>query len=130
MPPKVKTPRNAKYLAYIRTHSCCRCGYPPGQGNIHAHHVRLGAGAGMGMKPSDYNAVPLCAACHAKNHNTGERTFWNEMDIESPYVIIAGYMAGYFDDPRTATNLLQGYLEHERGKKRTIYADGTTEEAD
>jgi hypothetical protein len=43
---------------------------------------------GMGFKPSDYNAVPLCggpAGCHARQHREGERTFWDD------YAVLRGH---------------------------------------
>lgn len=46
---------------------------------IEAAHVRLGSGAGMGQKPDDFLAVPLCGGLdghHALQHRQGEETFW------------------------------------------------------
>jgi hypothetical protein len=34
------------------------------------------------MKPGDRYAVPLCAACHAKQHQVGELTFWSTLRID------------------------------------------------
>ena len=42
-------------------------------------HVRIGSGAGMGQKPSDWRTVSLCggpSGCHARQHQQGEATFW------------------------------------------------------
>lgn len=61
--PKKKTPRCARYLAFVRTHPCCSCGTDQG---IHAHHVASG---GMGQKASDYMAAPLCGQCHSHWHS-------------------------------------------------------------
>ena len=36
----------------------------------------------MGMKPGDRYAVPLCTACHAKQHRVGELTFWSTLRID------------------------------------------------
>lgn len=60
--PKKKTPRCARYLAFVRTHPCCSCGTDQG---IHAHHVASG---GMGQKASDFMAAPLCGKCHSHWH--------------------------------------------------------------
>jgi hypothetical protein len=38
--------------------------------------VRVGSGAGIGQKPDDWRTVSLCRDCHALQHKTGERTFW------------------------------------------------------
>jgi hypothetical protein len=34
------------------------------------------------VKPGDRYAVPLCAACHAKQHRVGELTFWSGLRID------------------------------------------------
>lgn len=69
MLPKPKTPRDKKYLAFIRTLPCCDCGLP---GPSEAHHIFTG---GMALKCSDYDTVPLCRGCHYradKRKETGE----------------------------------------------------------
>ena len=63
------------HLAWVRKHPCAchrivRC-----EGVIHAHHVRAGTGGGIGMKPDDRWAVPLCAAHHSELHTGGHATF-------------------------------------------------------
>lgn len=50
---------------------------------IEAAHVRLGSGAGMGEKPSDWRAVPLCKEHHQLQHTQGERTFWATYEAAS-----------------------------------------------
>jgi hypothetical protein len=49
---------------------------------IGARHVRTGTDGGVGMKPGDRHAVPLCTACHAKQHRLGELTFWSALHID------------------------------------------------
>jgi hypothetical protein len=44
--------------------------------------VRTGTDGGVGMKPGDRYAVPLCTACHAKQHRVGELTFWSALRID------------------------------------------------
>jgi hypothetical protein len=34
------------------------------------------------MKPGDRYAVPLCTACHAKQHRVGELTFWSALRFD------------------------------------------------
>jgi hypothetical protein len=34
------------------------------------------------MKPGDRYAIPLCFACHAKQHRVGELTFWSALRID------------------------------------------------
>ena len=60
---KSRTPRDAKYLAYVRTHPCCQCGYT---NYVHAHHTTTG---GMSLKGSDYETIPLCPVCHHEMDN-------------------------------------------------------------
>lgn len=75
--------RNERYLALVRQCPCLKCGLDPC--GI-AAHVRLGSAAygkknhGMGSKPDDRWAVPLCQSCHTDDaesqHRIGERAFW------------------------------------------------------
>jgi hypothetical protein len=62
---KIKTYRNEKHLAWIRSKNCCACGCDFG---IDAHHL-IGIGHGiMGSKESDALTIPLCRICHAICH--------------------------------------------------------------
>lgn len=63
MLPKPSTPRDKKYLAFIRKQPCCRCG---SKFQIEAHHTSTG---GIGLKGSDYDAVSLCFFCHKNMDN-------------------------------------------------------------
>lgn len=66
---KQKTPRDKKYLKFVKKYPCCACGWRPNNHLlVHAHHTETG---GMGIKGSDYSAVPLCFICHDKVHKTG-----------------------------------------------------------
>ena len=80
LPPRL--PRKAKrdsrwrspaHLSFVRSHHCCAplCGGMP----IEAAHVRIGSGAGLGQKPSDWQAISLCRECHAEQHRIGEASF-------------------------------------------------------
>lgn len=75
--------RSQRHLRHVRSHYCCACG---AEAPIEAAHVRLGSGAGMGQKPDDYMAVPLCGyregdvGCHRRQHAIGEKTFWKDLD--------------------------------------------------
>lgn len=51
--PKPRTSRDKKYLAWIRKQPSCISGTPP---PCEAHHT---TNSGMGIKGSDYEAVPL-----------------------------------------------------------------------
>ena len=60
--PKPKTYRNKNYLDWVKTQNCIICNAPADD----AHHVRrIMWGAGMGHRPHDYVAIPVCR----KHHN-------------------------------------------------------------
>lgn len=71
--------RSQAHLTFIRSFQCSMpgCSELP----IEAAHVRLGSGAGMGQKPDDHRAVPLCKGHHAAQHTQGERTFWRAYEL-------------------------------------------------
>ena len=75
--------KNDEYLDFIRSMPCCVTGV---MGSVVAHHVRSLGSAGIGVKPTDYLAVPLVAEIHMKLHNVGEAEFWE--DICDPRDII------------------------------------------
>lgn len=64
--------RNPRYLAYIRTLPCVTCGNAPSE----AHHT---GPHGIGIKASDYTAIPLCTEHHtagrAAYHKIGRARF-------------------------------------------------------
>jgi hypothetical protein len=77
--PKRSLRSRVAHLAFVRQLSCVACGKAaPSE----AAHVRTGADSGVGMKPSDRYAVPLCSGCHAKQHRIGELTFWSALRID------------------------------------------------
>ena len=80
--PRKSTPdlrRRVQHLAFVRQLPCVACGKAaPSE----AAHVRTGTDGGVGVKPGDRYAVPLCAACHAKQHRIGELTFWSALRID------------------------------------------------
>lgn len=85
--PKARTDRwkSQSHLAHVRKHACVAC---DAEAPIEAAHVRLGSDGGLGRKPSDWFAVPLCRDCHATQHRVGERTFWLRRE-KDPEAIIA-----------------------------------------
>lgn len=75
--------RSQKHLNHVRSHACVVC---DAEAPIEAAHVRLGSDGGMGSKPSDFYAVPLCGGatgCHQRQHTVGERTFWQGRDPQA-----------------------------------------------
>jgi len=64
--------RCPEHLGWIRRQPCsvldCRNQSVP-------HHVRNGGDGGMGVKPSDSWAVPICQVHHSELHRIGHRSF-------------------------------------------------------
>lgn len=79
--------KSQRHLRHVRSHACVNC---DASAPIEAAHVRIGSDAGMGRKPSDYYAVPLCKECHFTQHGCGERTFWEGKPVDA---IIAALIA-------------------------------------
>ena len=74
-----KLHRQGQHLAFVRQLPCVACGKAaPSE----AAHVRTGTDAGVGIKPADRYAVPLCVSCHAKQHRVGELTFWSALRVD------------------------------------------------
>lgn len=71
--------RSVSHCNFVRSHACSNCGSMTA---IEVAHVRIGSGAGVGQKPSDWRTVSLCKPCHQLQH-TGERTFWKGRDVEA-----------------------------------------------
>ena len=77
--PKANLRRRLVHLAFVRQLPCVACGKAaPSE----AAHVRTGTDGGVGVKPGDRYALPLCTACHAKQHRIGELTFWSALRID------------------------------------------------
>ena len=77
--PKPNFRRRVQHLAFIRLLPCVACGKAaPSE----AAHIRTGTDGGVGMKPGDRYAVPLCTTCHAKQHRVGELTFWSALRFD------------------------------------------------
>ena len=77
--PKPKLRKRSQHLTFVRQLPCVACGKAaPSE----AAHVRTGTDGGTGMKPGDRYSVPLCTACHAKQHRTGELTFWSALRVD------------------------------------------------
>ena len=77
--PKPNLRRRGQHLAYVRQHPCVASGKAAPSD---AAHVRTGTDGGVGRKPGDRYAVPLCMTCHAKQHRVGELTFWSALRID------------------------------------------------
>lgn len=80
------------YLESVRACPCLYCGLDPcGE----AAHLRMasaafGKASGLGKKPADRWALPLCGEDHRiarhAQHKRGEAAFWAGIDINAPLV--------------------------------------------
>ncbi|WP_083274587.1 DUF968 domain-containing protein [Novosphingobium resinovorum] len=79
--------KSQAHLSFVRSFHCAWPGCQ--RAPIEAAHVRIGSGAGMGQKPDDYRAVPLCGSDldfmghHAQQHAIGEQSFWRAYQAAS-----------------------------------------------
>ena len=70
--------RDPAYLNYIRSQPCIICGL---QKRSHAHHVKIGRLIGIGLKPEDFRAIPLCPEHHLEGaHKYGNA--WLEENLK------------------------------------------------
>lgn len=69
--------RSRSHLIWLRTLPCAIRGKGDHvcEGPTEAAHWRGSREGGMGMKPGDDKALPLCSAAHAEQHRIGERAF-------------------------------------------------------
>jgi len=84
--------RDENYLAWLRTLPCCIC---QDNTSTEAAHLRLGQvnvkrEAGMGEKPSDRWALPLCHRHHVEQHAMNESAFWLSYGLD-PFALCMHY---------------------------------------
>lgn len=70
---KPRVPRSKKYIAFIRLQPCIVRGCWDATEPHHAGGID--SGRGVGIKGSDYHAVPLCRKHHTILHTKGKATF-------------------------------------------------------
>lgn len=81
--PRIK---NETHLKRIRRLPCVYCGDDSSMSDREAAHVRCSDptigkdNAGVGQKPHDKFALPLCTKCHRMQHEIGEEKFWRGAD--------------------------------------------------
>lgn len=83
---KVLRKRSDRYLEFIRGKPCIVCGSLSAS---HPHHIRIsdsGGGGGTALKPSDYQAIPLCSDCHRREH---QDPFIREIIAEIFFKVVA-----------------------------------------
>ncbi len=90
---KPKTPRDKKYLEFIRSKPCCISGQP-----AEAHHESgLGDSGGMSLKCSDYFTVPLARGYHDERDRLGVYSFWDKYNLDVKRLII-DYLSEYIQN--------------------------------
>lgn len=70
------------HMQFVRGFVCLAAASGTCIGKIHAHHVRNGTHAGLGLKPHDKWVVPLCARHHDELHTRGADTFEAKYKID------------------------------------------------
>jgi hypothetical protein len=84
--PGAKRDKRPDYLALVRRCPCLGCDHDQ---KCEAAHVRYMATlqrdikpiTGIGIKPDDLWALPLCAGCHHRQHEIGEHVFWDGLGL-------------------------------------------------
>jgi len=80
--PRIKNPRHLHFISGL---PCLICGINTG---VDAAHIRFSdrrvdkRQVGIGEKPDDIWTVPLCRACHTRQHEMNERQFWRDHGID------------------------------------------------
>lgn len=74
--------RSASHLAWVRKFSCSILGRHECSGKVVAHHVHEEADGGIGIKPSDSFAIPLCDGAHRQLHDIGETAFMVRFGVD------------------------------------------------
>lgn len=67
--------RSPSHLQFVRSHVCCVMDRHACTGPVVAHHVKESMDGGMGVKPGDDFAIPLCDGAHKLLHDIGEPDF-------------------------------------------------------
>lgn len=103
-----RSPRehNEEHLAAIRKLPCLKCGSIP----CEAAHVRMPSGAhgkksGLGEKPDDRWALPLCHRDHMEQHKVGEAKFFHGLGINPILLCVKLYAVSPDHDKMAAVCL-------------------------
>lgn len=79
MLPKPTTPRDKRYLEWVKRQPCISC--ESSFFEVHPHHTTTG---GMGIKGSDYETIPLCTFCHREWHDhKGKGGGWDRERLQA-----------------------------------------------
>lgn len=72
--------KSQTHCTFLRKFACSACHSESG---IEVSHIRIGTDGGLGRKPSDYYAIPLCKDYHTALHTDGEATFYRTAKIDA-----------------------------------------------
>lgn len=81
--------RSRSHLKWVRGCNCSIAHRHTCEGKIEAAHVRTGTDGGLGVKPSDTWAIPLCSMAHKEQHNIGEPAFERKYGIDMKRIAAA-----------------------------------------
>lgn len=88
---KIETMRDPRYLDFIRRRPCWFCG-KLAEPHHSIRHFPLISEGGIGVKGSDYLAVPLCRLCHEQMHS-GHMKVKRELLMEIIITQLISYIA-------------------------------------
>lgn len=108
----MKRVKSAAYLDFIRALPCCIC---LDNTSTEAAHIRFGdrraakRPTGLGERPDDRWAIPLCGAHHRWQHARGEKLFWEEMDKDPIFLALA--LQASAGDLEAAEEIIRGHRQ-------------------
>ena len=84
--PGAKRDKRPDYLALIRRLPCLSCDTDPAGEAAHVRYMGtlrrdIKPITGIGIKPGDLWALPLCHTCHMRQHELGEVKFWHGLGL-------------------------------------------------
>lgn len=82
--------KNRHWLKFVRSLPCAVCGHEP----CDAHHRIGGKKRGVGIKVSDYEALPLCRKHHNEIHQYGHETFETEYMVSQVEAVLETLLGG------------------------------------
>lgn len=94
-----------KYRRWIASLPCLITGAR----NVQCAHIRKGADAGMGRKPTDARCVPLSVEQHTRQHVIGELKYWYPFGGYETAAVLAGDLYAVKYDDRAANALILAY---------------------
>lgn len=92
----MKRQKSDKHLDFIRSLPCVICGNNTATEAAHIRFADRRAAkrqTGMGEKPDDIWALPLCGEHHREQHSMGEREFWKVHERDPIFIALALHCA-------------------------------------